>query len=65
MRKALTPPQLGRVILNRLGRKLQEHYETRTAEPNPRLNTLAIILDAKLRNDPYLKGSCHEPSKQT
>ncbi len=61
----LKVPQLSRAILTDLGRRLGQYFETRSVERNPRLDMLALIADAKLRNDPYLKGSCYEPSKQT
>lgn len=50
-------PQLGRPALMKIGEKLRQHYETRVAERNPKLDMLALIADAKLRDDPYLKGA--------
>lgn len=51
------PPQLGRDVLNKIGQQLRSHYETRIFTSNPKLDALAMIADAKLRDDPYLKGA--------
>lgn len=50
-------PILGRDILLKIGQQLRAHYETRVVERNPKLEMLALIADAKLRDDPYIKGA--------
>ena len=49
--------QLDRPTLMKIGQTLRQYFETRVVERNPKLDMLALIADAKLRDDPYLKGA--------